>query len=293
MFGLPKEIAGTIIAAAIAAFISLVGLIISKESKVSELRQAWIDALREEIAEVVTQSRALLHSYRAGFKDNTVLWQSGREGFEKLNEAWAKIKLRLNPNEELSIAVFKALEEHENNFPPDRMPDLKKLDESERKLLGCTGILLKKEWKRVKYGEPVYKIAEALTALFFIGGLYLLLSPLVPSLSFNAPHRSQYRVIERSDNYVDKQGQPASELSYDHDEVGFVLAHDDHKIHALCDLSTLDKMNPQASCGLRPLHNYECSLGRDDVMKAPMPLSDLTCLDGDGRQVYLYVSKEE
>ncbi len=29
------------------------------------------------------------------------------------------------------------------------------------------------------------------------------------------------------------------------------------------------------------------------VMKAPMPLSDLTCTDGDGREVYLYVSKEE
>jgi hypothetical protein len=47
MFGLPKEIAGTLVAAAIAAFISLVGLIITKESKVSEFRQAWIDACEQ------------------------------------------------------------------------------------------------------------------------------------------------------------------------------------------------------------------------------------------------------
>lgn len=61
MFGLPKEIAGTIIAAIIAAVISLLGLLISKENKVSEFRQAWIDALREEIAEVITHA----HSFTA------------------------------------------------------------------------------------------------------------------------------------------------------------------------------------------------------------------------------------
>src|SRR5579864_3724332 len=99
MFGLPKEIAGTIIAAFIAAVISLVGLLISKENKVSEFRQAWIDALREEIASVITHAHAIHGAYLAKFPSNPEIWRNMREDFVKINEAWAKIKLRLNPDE--------------------------------------------------------------------------------------------------------------------------------------------------------------------------------------------------
>jgi hypothetical protein len=116
------------------------------------------------------------------------------------------------------------------------------------------------------------------------------------TLSLTACNQNKYRVIERADRYLDKQNRPVSDPlseSSDHDEVVFVLTHGGHKIHATCDLSTLDKLDPNASCGLRPLRTYECVVGRDDVLKAPMPQSDLLCKDGDGRKVYLYVSKEE
>ena len=72
-----------------------------------------------------------------------------------------------------------------------------------------------------------------------------------------------------------------------------MLTHDGRKIYGRCDLSTLNKLDPSASCGLRPLRYYDCVVDRDDVMRAPLPFSDLTCRDGDGRKVYLYVSKEE
>ena len=45
MFGIPDQAIGAIAAALIAGLISLLGLIISKEQKVSDFRQAWIDAL--------------------------------------------------------------------------------------------------------------------------------------------------------------------------------------------------------------------------------------------------------
>ena len=105
--------------------------------------------------------------------------------------------------------------------------------------------------------------------------------------------RNQYRVVEREDRYVDKMGRQVSGFSdplSDHDEVHFVLAHAGRKIHAICDLNTLDRLDPNASCALRPLREYICFLNRDSSMKA---LSDLTCKDEDGRNVYLYVSKEE
>ncbi|MFZ0481356.1 MAG: hypothetical protein WAL71_19605 [Terriglobales bacterium] len=289
MFGLPKEIAGTIIAAVIAAVISLLGLVISKENKVSEFRQAWIDALRAEIAAVITHAHAVHGAYLAKFQDNSTLWQNVRVDFVGLNEAWARIRLRLNPKERSSIAILRALDEHEGLFPTGGTPDFTKLGMADRKLLEATNIVLKEEWRRVKRGELVYRGATILAGLLIVGGLFLLFKPSLLKQS----DRNQYRVVERSDIYVDKQGRPASDESYDHEVVQLILAHDDKRIHALCDLSTLDKLAPNVSCGLRPLRSYECFVGRDDVMKAPMPLSDLTCTDADGRKVYLYVGKEE
>lgn len=289
MFGLPKEIAGTIIAAVIAAVISLLGLVISKENKVSEFRQAWIDALRAEIAAVITHAHAVHGAYLAKFQDNSTLWQNVRADFVGLNDAWARIRLRLNPKEQSSITILQALDEHEGLFPTGSTPDFTKLGVADRKLLEATSVVLKEEWRRVKRGELVYRGATILAVLLIVGGLFLLFKPSVLTRS----DHNQYRVTERTDIYVDKQGRPASDQSYDHEVVQLILAHNDKKIHALCDLSTLDKLAPNASCGLRPLRSYECLLGRNDVMKAPMPLSDLTCNDADGRKVYLYVSKEE
>jgi len=289
MFGLPKEIAGTMIAAVIAAVISLLGLIISKESKVSEFRQAWIDALRAEIAAVITHAHAIHGAYLAKFQDNSTLWQNVRLDFVGLNEAWAKIRLRLNPKELSSIAILQALEEHEGLFPKGGTPDFTKLGLADHKLLEAANVVLKEEWQRVKRGELVYRGASILAGLLVIGGLGVLFKPSI----LTRWDQNQYRVVERADIYVDKQGRPASDQSYDHEVVQLVLVHNEKKIHALCDLSTLDKLAPNASCGLRPLRNYQCLLGRDDVMKAPMPLSDLTCTDADGRKVHLYVSREE
>ena len=175
MFGLPKEIAGTIAAAVIAAGISLIGLIISKENKVSEFRQAWIDSLRAEIAAVITHAHALHGAYLAKFPDNPALWQHVREDFVELNEAWAKIKLRLNPKEEYSLAVIRALGEHEDLFSDDgTRPDFSKLKLADRNLLESTQVVLKEEWRRVKRGEFFYRTATVLAGLMVIAGLLLL-----------------------------------------------------------------------------------------------------------------------
>jgi len=71
----------------------------------------------------------------AKFKDQPTLWQNVRDDFVGLNKAWAKVKLRLNPGEAHSIAILKALEEHERIFTPDKVPDFTKLDSAEKKLL--------------------------------------------------------------------------------------------------------------------------------------------------------------
>jgi hypothetical protein len=291
MFGLPKEIAGTIVAAVIAAAISLLGLIISKENKVSDFRQAWIDSLRAEVAAVITHAHAVHGAYLARFPDNPVLWQNVRDDFVKLNEAWAKIKLRLNPKEASSIAILRALQEHEGLFPSGATPDFSKLPLADHKLLDVTQIVLKEEWRRVKFGEYFYRAVTVFAGSLVIGGSFLLFKSTRPLLSLSA-HQNEYRVVERTDIYVDKKGRAVVD-DYDHDVVHLVFTHDGHRIYAVCDLSTLDKLDSNASCGLRPLRTYECLLGRGEDAKAPMPLSDLTCTDENGRRVYVYVSKED
>jgi hypothetical protein len=179
MFGLPKELAGTIIAAIIAAFISLLGLIISKENKVSEFRQAWIDALRAEIAAVITHGHAVHGAYLAEFENKSALWQNAQADFVDLNEAWAKIRLRLNPKEQSSVAILRALDEYEGLFQSRGTPDFTKLELTDHKLLETTNIVLKEEWRRVKRGEFVYRGATIIAGLFVIGGFLLLFKPSV------------------------------------------------------------------------------------------------------------------
>src|ERR1035437_480359 len=294
IFGLPTAVAGSIIAAVIAGIISLLGLIISKETKVSEFRQAWIDSLRAEVAAVITHAQAVHGAYLAKFIDKPTLWQNVREDCVGLNEAWAKVKLRLNPREPKSTDILSALEEHESVFQPDKdqpdkEPAFENLDAAEKKLLAATKIVLREEWRRVKWGEPMYRGATLFAGVLVIVGFLLLWK----SFGYSLGSSNLYHVVERTDIYVDKEGRAASDQSFDHDVVHLVLDHSNHKIYAECDLSTLNKLDPNASCGLRPLRDYECVVGRDDMMKAPSPLSDLVCKDADERTVYLYVSKQE
>lgn len=93
-----------------------------------------------------------------------------------------------------------------------------------------------------------------------------------------------------------EEARSAFALKAEHTEVDYVLLHDGHKIYAACDAATVDKLDPTARCGFRPLRTCECSIQPAAIenAKASEPLSDLKCKDGDGHNVYyLYVSKKE
>jgi len=97
---------------------------------------------------------------------------------------------------------------------------------------------------------------------------------------------NQYECIERTQKDV-----PNFQASGTHTEVDYVLLHDGHKFYAACDTTTLDKLDPTATCAFRVLRNYECVQPTDN--KPNKALSDLRCKDDEGRPVYLYVSKKE
>ena len=102
-------------------------------------------------------------------------------------------------------------------------------------------------------------------------------------------NNDSYECVERTQ----KDDVPNYHEEGTHTAVDYVLLHKGHKIYASCDVTTLDKLDPTATCGFRPLRKYKCAIQSASLEKATAPLSDLKCKDGDGHNVYLYVSKKE
>jgi hypothetical protein len=161
----------TIAAALITAALSFVNLTLTKELKTSEFRQAWIDALREDLALFLSAGRAFARSaemaqiYAAEYMEKTLLPIS-KEKISELRhsaaETFYRIKLRLNPDEPehkellrlIEAAVSqqnKMLTEHTNNTET-----LAALDRAS----DYAQPVLKKEWERVKRGELPFRLVR-------------------------------------------------------------------------------------------------------------------------------------
>lgn len=95
-----------------------------------------------------------------------------------------------------------------------------------------------------------------------------------------------YEVLERSEKEVSNFQGPGT-----HTEMDYVLLHDGHKIQASCDFERFASSDPESTCAFRILKSYPCASGRDSMMRGDS--WDLKCKDGDGQNVYLYVSRKE
>lgn len=78
---------GVVVAAGVAGLFSLVSLIISKENKVTEFRQAWIDAQRNDLAELLATATAL----------ETAPLKKRADTLAAFDRSFARILLRDNP----------------------------------------------------------------------------------------------------------------------------------------------------------------------------------------------------
>lgn len=172
MIRFPDVALGSIVAAIIAAAVSLLGLIISKELKVSDLRQQWIDALRADIARLIAHANAVHGATIAPAVAQKEQWDRVRLDYLGMNEATAAIRLRLNPEEEPSAAVLKKMTELEALFIGGGFRDHTKLVVIERDLVDLSKKVLKSEWLRVRKGETVFRVAR-LTATLMTATLML------------------------------------------------------------------------------------------------------------------------
>ena len=155
----------TVVAAFLTASVSFIGLIISKEQKVSDFRQAWIDALRKDLALLIAHVDAIYdhrHAQQATDSLSEVeAWQAARADYVGANKAMASIQLRLNPDECESKAVKSCARRLIKMLLPNKpLPEPSDILEVQEELVENAHCLLKNEWNRVKKGEWIYRIAK-------------------------------------------------------------------------------------------------------------------------------------
>jgi hypothetical protein len=159
-FAIPDAAIGAIGASIVAATVSLTGLTVTKEQKISDLRQAWIDALRGELSELLEHAHAIQGAASAENRTRRELWSDVKENFAGINRVIASIELRLNPNEAAAKSILRCLRELEALIGSDSRIDFESMATIERRLVSASQPLLKEEWERVKRGEPTYRIAK-------------------------------------------------------------------------------------------------------------------------------------
>lgn len=156
---IPDAAVGSVAAALIAAFIGFVGLVIAKENKTSEFRQAWIDALRAELSQMIANVNAIRGATVAEYESKQDLFNATRELFINANSAATAIRLRLNPAEAECKAILDCIEELEK-LTEQKPIDLKACQACEEKMIGTAHAVLKKEWVRVRRGELTFALAK-------------------------------------------------------------------------------------------------------------------------------------
>lgn len=151
---------GAVGAAIIAGLVSLLGLIIGKEQKISEFRQVWIDDLRKCIITYLACINTISDTVRLKKSNDPIGNNKLVESYKQLNEASYGITLRINSKEKPAqdlighMKRFEAIAENNSKLTPNNIFDI------ENDFINSSKDLLKFEWKRVKRGEPTFVAAR-------------------------------------------------------------------------------------------------------------------------------------
>jgi hypothetical protein len=164
---------GVVSAALIAGAIAYAGFISTKESKVSEFRQNWIDGLRDEISKYISCIDSLIEHIT---KDNAGMMYAPTKFMEKkldhselyteMLQARISILLRINDkekkpedferNEKFLTLIEGIYTKFEGRKFADVYGDIRLLTSASRDLL-------KHEWNRARDGENKFQEAKAIS----------------------------------------------------------------------------------------------------------------------------------
>lgn len=150
---------GAIIAALIAGFIAFIGMVITKENKVSEFRQEWIKELRANITK-------LYNLYGSTKKDSSLSEEDRKNKENELNEVIATIRLHLNHGKQSKNEknLLGAINDLNLNVTLGTTSLTSLFDNLTEK----AHLVLKEEWERVKVGERNYKLIKDFLFVIFL-----------------------------------------------------------------------------------------------------------------------------
>lgn len=165
-----------ILVALIAAAASLVATTLSKEQKVSEFRQAWINELRSELAAFLSSARAFARAMAARDRHGSATDDAAKVPFTKERlgdirataaESFYRIKLRLNPNETDHSELLRLLSQaigSQNTLLEGTGSTHEEVLAAVDRAADFAPQVLKAEWNRVKDGERPYRVVRASAA---------------------------------------------------------------------------------------------------------------------------------
>ncbi|KFC10050.1 hypothetical protein GTGU_00698 [Trabulsiella guamensis ATCC 49490] len=161
------EVWVVLLAACLAAFAAIVGLIITKEIKIAEFRQAWINELRASLCELSSKLTYLSEkSARKSSVANGDVCVLNDEDIYDVYKIIYQVKLRINslsPSpEERSLLEF--LDKHTecHHFSTFLLKD------TQEQFLNLCASVLKNEWERVKTGGRFYVNSGNLAKILFV-----------------------------------------------------------------------------------------------------------------------------
>jgi hypothetical protein len=168
---------GAILTAVIGASAATIGVVVAKDSKISEFRQQWIDALREDVAKLCSVSVALYYNnVRYSLRDRLPNMETSDSSplVEEANNLNYRIRLRLDPKKPKSKELVDALERLISISSFAREP----FDVTEKgvlSVLAITSDVIEEAWKTVKSGEWRFRwtfhIASAVLGLSLLAAL--------------------------------------------------------------------------------------------------------------------------
>lgn len=171
-----------ILAAFVTGLFSFINLVIGKDQKTSEFRQQWIDALRNDISELVSlainlKDAAQLYKNELDNSNHTLkfseIHKTIKDDIHKFGITLNRIKLRLNKKKDINT-LNRLTEFYKMANSSEISADHLNLKAEE--LISEFQGILKNEWERVKKGEPAYFVTKYVVCFAIVLMVGLLVS---------------------------------------------------------------------------------------------------------------------
>ena len=149
---------GTILTSVIAASAATIGVVVTKDSKISEFRQEWIDALREDVARLCSVSVALFYgNVRYSLQDRLPVKLVDTDAFaQEANEIGYRIRLRLDKSKPHATELIDAMDGLVHLASHAGEP-FDVVNRAVEQVLDKTHVVLEDAWKNVRRGEPRFR----------------------------------------------------------------------------------------------------------------------------------------